>query len=83
MFGQLLLVSFIYSGIGFVITKGRKRIPLAFGEVKWGKGGLQGARKLIENASGLDIDLILVSKEDVKFDKISTYTPDRFLKKVR
>ena len=69
--------------IDFIITKGRKRTPLAFGEVKWGKGGLRGARKLIENASGLDIDLILVSKEDVKFDKISTYTPDRFLKKVR
>ena len=65
--------------IDFIITKGRRRNPIIFGEVKWGKGSIIGAKKLLEKAEGLDMDLVLVTKEKVQFEDINIYTPERFL----
>lgn len=68
--------------IDFIITKGRKRIPIIFGEVKWGKGSIRGGRKLIEKAEGLNVDLILIAKEKVELDGVSVITPDIFIKNI-
>ncbi|MEA3559322.1 MAG: AAA family ATPase [Candidatus Thermoplasmatota archaeon] len=65
--------------IDFIITEGRKRKPKMFGEVKWGKGSVKGAWKLKENADGLDVDLVLISKENIEVDGVKTYTPEKFL----
>ena len=68
--------------IDFIVTKGRKRIPILFGEVKWGKGSVTGGRRLIEKAEGLDVDLILVTKEMVEVDGVRVVTPEIFLDEI-
>lgn len=66
--------------IDFIITRGRKRLPVAFGEVKWGKGSRKGGMKLIEKAEGLDVDLLLVTKEKVEVDGLNVITPEMIKK---
>jgi hypothetical protein len=68
--------------IDFIVTRGRKRIPILFGEVKWGKGSVEGAWKLNEKAEGMDVELVLISKEDVEVDGVQTVTPEKFIQHI-
>jgi hypothetical protein len=68
--------------IDFIITEGRKRKTRMFGEVKWGKGSAKGAWKLKEKAEGMDVELVLISKEDVEVDGVQTVTPEKFIQHI-
>ncbi len=65
--------------IDFIITEGRKRRALAFGEVKWGSGWKKGAVSLLEKTEIYSADRILFTKSGDKFKGVRIIDPKKLI----